>query len=65
MFPLLRKKSLYSGTHYFLLLCIPVVVGMYVLRNFIVNVLATPDYYERANAIPQVVLGGLFSGLQQ
>jgi len=63
-----RKASqefLYRGTRYLLLLCIPAVVGISVLGEPVVNVLAAPEYYEGAKVIPLVALGGLFLGLQQ
>ena len=59
------QKFLTQGTRYFLLLCIPAVVGISVLRNPIVSVLSTPEYYGGAKIIPLVVLGVFFLGLMQ
>jgi len=59
------KKFIVQGTRYFLLLCIPVVIGISVLRNLILSVLSTQDYYEGAKIIPLVALGVFFFGLMQ
>lgn len=59
------KKFIIQGTRYFLLLCIPVVIGISVLRNLILSVLSTQDYYEGAKIIPLVALGVFFFGLMQ
>ena len=59
------QKFLTQGTRYFLLLCIPAIVGISVLRSPILNVLSTPNYYEGAKIIPLVVLGVFFLGLMQ
>jgi len=59
------QKFVSKGTRYFLLLCIPAVVGISVLRNPILNVLASPEYYAGAKIIPLVVSGVFFLGLMQ
>lgn len=59
------QEFLARGTRYFILLCIPAIVGISVLREPIVNVLATPDYYQGAAIIPLVVLGMFLRGLDQ
>jgi len=59
------KKFIVQGTRYFLLLCIPAVIGISVLRNPILSVLSTSDYYEGAKIIPLVALGVFFLGLMQ
>ena len=59
------QKFVSQGTRYFLLLCIPAVIGISVLRNPILNVLSTPEYYAGAKIIPLVVLGIFFLGLMQ
>lgn len=59
------KKFIAQGTRYFLLLCIPAVIGISVLRNPILSVLSTSDYYEGAKIIPFVALGVFFLGLMQ
>jgi len=59
------KKFIVQATRYFLLLCIPAVIGISVLRNPILSVLSTSDYYEGAKIIPLVALGVFFLGLTQ
>ena len=59
------QKFVSQGTRYFLLLCIPVVIGISVLRNPILHVLSTPEYYAGAKIIPLVVSGVFFLGLMQ
>ena len=59
------KKFIAQGTRYFVLLCIPAVIGISVLQNPILSVLSTPDYYEGAKIIPLVALGVFFLGLVQ
>jgi len=59
------QEFLTKGTRYFLLLCIPAIVGISVLREPILKILSTPDYYEGGKIIPFVVLGVFFLGLNQ
>jgi O-antigen/teichoic acid export membrane protein len=59
------QKFLTEGTRYFLLLCIPTVVGISILQRPILEVLSTPNYYEGAKIIPLIVLGIFFWGLTQ
>lgn len=59
------QEFLTKGTRYFLLLCIPAIVGISVLRKPILRILTTPSYYEGAKIIPFVVLGVFFLGLNQ
>jgi len=59
------QEFLTKGTRYFLMLCVPAVVGVSVLRNPILKILSTPDYYQGSKIIPFVALGGLFFGLNQ
>lgn len=59
------KKFIVQGTRYFLLLCIPAVIGISVLRNPILSVLSTSDYYEGAKIIPLIAPGVFFLGLVQ
>jgi len=54
-----------KGTRYFLLLCIPAIIGISILQNPILKLLSTPNYYEGAKIIPLVVLGVFFLGLTQ
>lgn len=59
------QEFLTKGTRYFLLLCIPGVIGISILGKPILNLLSTPDYYEGGKIIPLVVLGNFFRGLNQ
>jgi len=59
------QEFLTKGTRYFLLLCIPGVIGISMLGKPILNLLSTPNYYEGAKIIPLVVLGIFFRGLNQ
>jgi len=59
------QKFVSMGTRYFIILCVPAIVGISVLRESILKVLSTPDYYEGAKIIPFVVLGVFFLGLNQ
>lgn len=59
------QRFLTEGTRYFLILCVPAIVGISVLRDHILNMLSTKDYYEGAKIIPFVVLGLFFFGLYQ
>jgi len=59
------QEFIAKGTRYFLLLCIPGIIGISTLQNPILNVLSTPSYYEGAKIIPLVVLGVFFLGITQ
>jgi len=59
------QEFLTKGTRYFLLLCIPAMIGISMLQTPILNVLSTPNYYEGAKIIPLVVSGIFFLGLNQ
>ncbi len=59
------QKFLSEGTRYFLILCIPAVVGISVLRKPVLHVLSTQNYYEGSKIIPFVVLGVFLFGLKQ
>ncbi len=54
-----------SVTRYYLLLCLPAVVGMSVLARPVVELLAGASFHEGFRIIPFVAFGGLFLGLQQ
>jgi O-antigen/teichoic acid export membrane protein len=54
-----------SVTRYYLLLCIPAVVGISILSRPIVDVFTAAEYRGGFRIIPFVALGGLFLGLQQ
>jgi len=59
------QEFLTKGTRYFLLLCIPSVVGISLLREPILRILSTPNYYEGAKIMPFIALGVFFLGLNQ
>lgn len=59
------QEFLTKVTRYFLLLCIPSVVGISVLREPILRILSTSNYYEGSNIIPFVASGVLIFGLSQ
>jgi len=61
----ISKEFVASGTRYFLILCIPAVIGMSILREPILRFFSTPNYYEGAKIIPLVGLGIFFFGLTQ
>jgi O-antigen/teichoic acid export membrane protein len=52
-------------TRYYLLVCIPAVVGLSVIAKPFVSVLIEQKYQEGYKIIPFVVLGAFFLGLQQ
>jgi O-antigen/teichoic acid export membrane protein len=52
-------------TRYYLLVCIPAVVGLSVLGKPLINILTGQEYYEGYKIIPLVALGAFFLGLQQ
>jgi len=59
------QEFLTKGTRYFLLLCLPAVIGLSVLRIPIIKLLSTSNYYSGAKIIPLVALGVFFLGLNQ
>jgi len=54
-----------SVTRYYLLLCIPAVVGISILSRPIIEVFTGAGYRDGFRIMPFVALGGLFLGLQQ
>ena len=59
------KEFVAKSTRYFLILCIPAVVGVSVLREPLLKMLSAPNYFAGAKVIPLVVLGVFFFGLTQ
>lgn len=59
------QEFLTKGTRYFLLLCLPAVVGLSVLRIPLIKLLSTTNYYNGSKIIPLVALGVFFLGLNQ
>lgn len=58
------QEFLTKLTRYYLIVCLPVVVGMSFLARPIVDTLAALDYHQGFRIVPLVVLGGFFLGLQ-
>jgi len=52
-------------TRYYLITCLPAVVGLSVLAQPVIDVLTAPEYYQGFRIVPLVALGGFFLGLQQ
>jgi len=59
------KDFISNVTRYYLLLCIPAVVGISILSKPIIEVFTGVQYREGFRIMPFVALGGLFLGLQQ
>lgn len=59
------QEFLTKLTRYYLLICIPVVVGLSVLAKPIIDIMTTPAYYEGYRIVPLVVFGAFFVGLAQ
>ena len=57
------QEFITKATRYFLLLCIPAVIGISMLGKPVLSLLSTPDYYEGAKIIPLVALGNFLRGL--
>lgn len=52
-------------TRYYLIFCLPAVIGLTVLAKPAINILTAPEYYEGYRIIPFVALSTLFLGLIQ
>ncbi|MEA3368957.1 MAG: polysaccharide biosynthesis C-terminal domain-containing protein [Candidatus Ratteibacteria bacterium] len=61
----MSKEFVAKSTRYFLILCVPAAVGVSVLREPLLQMLSTPNYFAGAKVIPLVVLGVFFFGLTQ
>jgi len=59
------RRFLKQGTRYFLILCMPAVVGISVLQKPIIALFAAPEYGKGAIVLPWVTAGTLFLGLTQ
>jgi len=59
------RGFLEQGTRYFVILCLPAVVGLSVLQRPIVALLAAREYWEGATVLPWVAAGVFFLGLTQ
>lgn len=59
------RGFLERGTRYFLILCLPAVVGLSVLQKPVVTLLAAQEYWEGATVLPWVATGVFFLGLTQ
>lgn len=58
------KEFLNKLTRYYLLICIPAVVGLSVLAKPLITILTVQEYHEGYQIIPLVALGAFFLGLQ-
>ena len=61
----IAKKYIANITRFYLILSIPMVVGLSVLGELIVKVIGRPEYYEGYRIISFVAVSGLLLGLQQ
>jgi len=52
-------------TRYYLIVCVPAIIGLSVLSKPILKIMAGEQYFEGYKIIPFVTLGVLFLGLQQ
>ncbi len=52
-------------TRYYLIICLPAVVGLSVLAKPLIGILTAQEYHEGYRIIPLVTLGAFFLGLQQ
>ncbi|MBN1694609.1 lipopolysaccharide biosynthesis protein [candidate division WOR-3 bacterium] len=59
------KEYITNITRFYLILSIPMVVGLSVLGELIINVVGSPEYYEGYRIISFVAVSGLLLGLQQ
>ena len=59
------KEYITNITRLYLVLSIPMVVGLSVLGRLIINVVGSPEYYEGYRIISFVAVSGLILGLQQ
>lgn len=61
-----RSKQFVSNvTRYYLIACVPAVIGLSVLSKPIMKILTGAQYFEGYKIIPFVAAGALFFGLQQ
>lgn len=59
------KEFVCELTRYYLIICIPAVIGLSVLSKPIINIMTGERYFEGYKIIPFVTSGILFLGLQQ
>ena len=52
-------------TRYYLIICLPAIVGLSVLAKPLIGILTVQEYYQGHRIIPLVTLGAFFLGLQQ
>jgi O-antigen/teichoic acid export membrane protein len=63
-----KKKSqefVSMVTRYYLIVCIPAVVGLSLLAQPLISIMTAPEYHEGYVIVPFVTLGAFFFGLQQ
>ena len=59
------KEFVNKVTRYFLILCVPMVIGITILAKPVIEVLTSPEYFDGYRIMGLIALGGLFLGLQQ
>lgn len=59
------KEFTSKTTRYYLMICIPAVVGLSVLAKPLIGILVGRQFFEGYKIVPLVALGSLFLGLQQ
>ena len=59
------REFVSKTTRYYLIICLPVAVGISVLAKPIIGVLTAPEYHEGYRIVSFVVFGGFLWGLQQ
>lgn len=59
------KEFINKVTRYYLLFCIPLIIGLSILSRSIIDIMTGKQYFEGYKIIPFVTLGILFLGLQQ
>ncbi len=59
------KEFITKVTRYYLVVCLPLVVGMSVLSGSLIEFFTAPEYHQAFRIVPFVTLGIFFLGLQQ
>jgi len=58
------KEFITKVTRYYLIVCLPLVVGMSVLSRSIIEFFTAPEYHQAFRIVPFITLGIFFLGLQ-
>ena len=59
------RQFVTSITRYYLMVCLPAIVGLSVLARPVIDVIAPPEYYQGYRVVPLVAFGIFLLGLQQ